>query len=238
MAKPITPIAVLRQLAARLVLAALVLLVVAPNAVASVGVGSNAASPRLRVDAKGNAEISYVQGGSRMTVLVPKTGAVVYGSKLSGRDVSRAASKPALQFMKVLRKAPGGWFYALQTWPTRSGPAELRFSRWRGAPTKLTLAATQEHFGIALQGKVTYDGKPIPIRSRAPGGVAVREYVYIEQRVGGQWQIVGGIAVKSNGTYRRMLNGGATGSLFRATVAGPNVGAVYAPDVVVQIPPP
>jgi hypothetical protein len=35
-----------------------------------------------------------------------------------------------------------------------------------------------------------------------------------------------------------MLNGGATGSLFRATVAGPNVGAVYAPDVVVQIPPP
>ena len=74
--------------------------------------------------------------------------------------------------------------------------------------------------------------------SRAPGGVVIREYVYLDQQVAGQWKIIGGVSVKSNGTYRRMLYGGQTGSLFRATVAGPNVGAVYAPDVVVQIPPP
>jgi hypothetical protein len=208
-------------------------------AVASVGVGANAAAPALRVDSKGNAEISYTEGGAKKTVLVPKKGVVAYGGKLSGPDVSKAASSPSLPFMKVLRRGPGGWMYALQTWPTQSGPAELRFSRWQGTPTKLTFTATQEHLGLALEGKVTYAGKPIPIKSRAPGGVVIREYVYIDQQVGGQWKIVGGVAVKSDGTYRRMLYGGGdTGSLFRATVAGPNVGAVYAPDVVVQIPPP
>jgi hypothetical protein len=208
-------------------------------AAASVGVGSNAAAPALRVDAKGNAEISYVVGGAKKTVLVPKNGVVLYGGKLSGPDVSKAATSPALPFVKVLRSGPGGWMYALQTWPTRNGPAELRFSRWQGKPTQLTFTATQEHLGIALEGKVTYAGKPIPIKSRAPGGVVVREYVYLDQQVGGQWKIIGGVAVKSNGTYRRMLyGGGETGNLFRATVAGPNVGAVYAPDVVVQIPPP
>ena len=139
---------------------------------------------------------------------MPKSGAVLYGGKLSGPDVSKAASSPSLPFVKVLRSGPGGWMYALQTWPTRNGPAELRFSRWQGTPTKLTFTATQEHLGIALEGKVTYDGKPIPTVSRAPGGVVIREYVYLDQQVAGQWKIIGGVSVKSNGTYRRMIYGG------------------------------
>jgi hypothetical protein len=234
MAKPSNMV---RHLTAKVAIAALALLALAPGALASVSVGSNAAAPQLRVDAKGNAEISYRFGGEKRSVLVPAVGAVLYGGKIKGPDVSKP-SGAKLPFAKVVRTGPGGWSYALQTWPSRSGPVELRFSRWKGEPTKLTLTATQERLGIALHGTVTYDGKPIPIKSRVPGGVAVREYVYIDQQISGQWKIIGGVSVKSDGSYRRMLYGGPSGSLFRASVAGPNIGSVYAPDVIVQIPPP
>jgi hypothetical protein len=66
----------------------------------------------------------------------------------------------------------------------------------------------------------------------------IREYVYIDQQVGKQWKVLGGASVAKNGTYRRVLYGGRSGDGFRASVAGPNIGAVYAPDVIVQIPPP
>jgi hypothetical protein len=215
------------------------MLALAPPAAASVGVGSNAGSPQLRVDSKGNAEVSFTFGGDRQTVLVPVVGAVLPGGKLEGADVSRAASKPALPFLKVLRRGPGGWFYALQTWPGSRGPVELRFSRWRGDPTKLTLKATRERLGVALEGRVTLAGKPIPLRSRMPGGVMVREYVYLDHQIGGKWKNLGGVTIKRNGSYRKVLyGGGPTGSQFRASVAGPNVGAVYAPDMFVQVTPP
>jgi hypothetical protein len=229
----------MRRSATRLVLALLVVLALAPAANASVGVGSGAAAPKLRIDARGNAEISYRQGGSTKTVLVPLKGAVVYGGHLSGRDVSKPAKKPKLPYVKVLRRGPGGWFYALQTWPTRLGAPELRFSRWQGEPTKLTFTAKQERLGIALEGMVTYGGKPIPIKSKAPGGLMIREYVYLDQQVGGKWKVLGGATVQRNGSYRRVLFGQQSGGDgFRASVAGPNIGAVYAPDMILQIPPP
>jgi hypothetical protein len=206
---------------------------------ASVGVASDAGSPRLKVDAKGNAEISYTSEGERKTVLVPIKGAVLPGGRIATADVSKAAKKPALPNMKVLRRGPGGWIYALQTWPARGGPVELRFSRWKGAPTKLTFTARNVRRGISLQGRVTVAGKPIPIRSRVPGGMFQREYVYLDQRIAGQWKILGGVAVKRNGSYQRVVYlAGPTGSRFRASVAGPNVGTTYAPDQVVEIPPP
>jgi len=226
------------RFSARFAVAAVALLAFAPGALASVGVGSNAGSPKLRVDAKGNAEISYTQGRQKTTVLVPAQGPIEYGGTLAGRDVSKPAKSPKLPFLKVLRSGPHGWTYALQTWPARSGPVELRFSRWQGTPTKLTLKATRGHSGIALHGTVTYGGKPIPIVSEAPGGLAIREYVYLDQRLAGRWQIVSSVSVERNGTYRHVLNTEEIGNLFRAAVAGPNIGSVYAPDVVVQIPPP
>jgi hypothetical protein len=227
-----------RLLITKLALAVAGVLVLAPAATASVSVGSGAAAPRLAVDANGNAEISYTQGGERKTVLVPLKGAVVYGGRLAGQDVSKAVASPKLPYLKVLRKGPNGWIYALQTWPARIGPPELRFSRWQGAPTKLTFTAKRANGGISFTGKVTYAGKPIPMSSSAPGGLKVREYVYIDQRVAGTWKVLSGVTVKPNGTYEHMLYGGQSGDRFRASVAGPNIGAVYAPDMVMQIPPP
>jgi hypothetical protein len=171
-------------------------------------------------------------------VLVPAKGVVLPGGKLGAPDVSKRATSPKLPYLKVLRRGPGGWLYALQVWPVRNGPNELRFSRWKGAPTKLTFTATKERLGIALQGIVTYAGKPVPLKSPTPGGTLLRQYVYLDQQLGRQWKVLGGVAVKSNGSFRRMVYGGPTGTLFRATVAGPNIGQVYAPDMVVQVPPP
>jgi hypothetical protein len=149
---------------------AAILLIAAAPAAASVGVATNAAAPRLQVDAKGNAVITYTTGGARKSVLVPMNGQILAGGRLTGADVSKPARSPRLPYVKVLRKGPGGWFYALQTWPAASGPVELRFSRWKGNPTKLTLSAKQERLGVALQGKATLNGKPIPVRSPIPGG--------------------------------------------------------------------
>ena len=107
MAASFSPIVCLRRIPVLLSIVVAAFALAGP-AVASVGVGSNVAAPALRVDAKGNAEISYTEGGAKKTVLVPKTGAVLYGGKLSGPDVTKAASSPSLPFVKVLRSGPGG----------------------------------------------------------------------------------------------------------------------------------
>ena len=94
MAMPSNPIAALRRPAATLAVFALALLAPVPAAFASVGVGSGAAGPTLRVDAKGNAEVSYKQGGVPRTVLVPVTGAVIYGGKLDRAGRQQGGDQP------------------------------------------------------------------------------------------------------------------------------------------------
>ena len=217
---------------------ALAALALAPPGAASVGIGTNAAQPGLRVDAGGNAEVSWASGGARKTLLVPASGPVLPGGQLEGADVSHEVSSPAIPFKLVLRSGPGGWYYALQTWPVRTGPVELRFSRWRGAPTKMTLETEKTSLGIALSGVATFGGKPIPTTSRTPGGTVQRQYVYLGSQVGGQWKNLGGVAVKPDGSYRRVLFRGPFGNLFRAGVAGPNIGSTYAPDALALAPRP
>src|SRR5262245_45295629 len=87
-----------------LMLAAVVLVWLAPAAKASVGVGTNAARPSLRVDAHGNAQVSYTTGDGRKTVLVPLRGPVLLGGTLDGKHVSKPAKKPDLPYLKVLHR--------------------------------------------------------------------------------------------------------------------------------------
>ena len=240
MATSSNPIAALRRPAAALAVVALALLAPAPAAFASVGVGSGAAGPSLRVDAKGNAEISYTQGGAPETVLVPVTGAVIYGGQLTGPDVSKAATRPKLPFLKVLRSGPNGWFYALQTWPARIGPAELRFSRWQGEPDQADVhgdAGARRHRSRG-QGHLRRQADPDDVegarraRDRASTSTSTSRSAASGRLLGG---VVGHAATGRTGGSS---TAGRPGTCFRASVAGPNIGAVYAPDVVVQIPPP
>ena len=206
------------------------------RASASITVATDAQRPALRIDAAGNAEVSWTAGGERRYVLVPPAGAVFPGRRLSGADVSRPAAAPALPFRRVMRRTPDGRLWALQTWRVRpGGPVELRFSRWRGEPPLVTLAAELAFEGELLAGRATFAGSPVPLTSPTPEGKRVRSFVYLDRLVGSSWQRIGGVATRANGTFRRFLRASELGSRYRAVLTGPNLGSTLAPDVVEEV---
>jgi hypothetical protein len=214
-----------------------VLLAAAPAASASITVAANAAHPALRADALGNAEISWTSGGRRQRLLVPARGRVLPGGRLAGADVTRAVAAPAIPFRRVLRLAPGGRYYALQAWRVLpGGPVELRFSRWRGTPTKVELTAQTTSLGVRLSGTATFAGGAVPTTSRSPEGKVLRQYVYLDSLVGGRWRRVGGVVLRADGSFRRLVPRRELGMRYRAAVPGPNLGVTYAPDAVAVTP--
>jgi len=196
-------------------------------AVASTTIATGVARPALRVDAAGNAEVSWSAGGRRATLLVPPAGRVLPGGRLGKADVSRSAAA-AIPFAKVVRRTPDGRLWALQAWPSiGTGPADLRIARWHGAPTKVTLAVD----GGTLTGRATYHGAPIPRYSRTFAGTRMRVYVYLDGWSGGRWHRLFGVAPRSDGTFRRLIpESFVRYPRFRAIVTGPVVGADIAPD--------
>lgn len=206
----------------------LALVAVAPGiAAASTTVATGVGRPALRVDAAGNAEVSWTAGGAHRTLLVPPTGRVRPGVRLPGRDVSRAGAA-SIPFARVVRRTPDGRTWALQSWPVAgSGAADLRIARWHGAPTALTL--TNE--GGVLTGRATFHGSAIPLWSRTFAGTRMRVYVYLDGWSGGAWHRLGGVAPRSDGTFRRLIpESFAAYPKFRAVVTGPVVGSDIAPD--------
>jgi hypothetical protein len=206
-------------------------LAVAPVASASITVATNAARPALRADAKGNAEVSWSSGGRRHRLLVPARGRVLPRGRLPGPDVTRAVAAPVIPFRRVLRIGSGGRYYALQAWRILpGGPVELRFSRWRGAPTDARLVAQMTATGVRLSGTVAFAGRPIPTTSRTPEGKVLRQYVYLDSLVGGTWHRLGGVVLRADGSYRRIAFGADAVARYRAVIPGPNIGLTYAPD--------
>ena len=199
-----------RLLITKLALAVVGVLALAPGAMASVSVGSGAVAPKLRVDAKGNAEVSYTQGGVRKTVLVPAKGAVIYGGRLAGRDVSKAVASPRLPYLKALRKGPHGWIYALDVAGAHR-PARAPLFALAGRADEAHVHREPGERRHLAHGKVTYAGKPIPTSSAAPGGRQGPPVRLHRPAVGGKWKVVGGVTVKTNGTYQHMLYGGQSG---------------------------
>src|SRR6187401_3054542 len=63
----------------------------AEPASASISIAKNVSRPALRVDARGNAEVSWSSGGTRRTLLIPATGLYLPGGHISTKDVSRRA---------------------------------------------------------------------------------------------------------------------------------------------------
>jgi hypothetical protein len=208
-------------------------LLLAPAAAGSITVAENAAKPSLRVDASGNAEVSWTAGGVRRTLLVPPGGLVRPGGRLAGADVSRAAPAAGIPFARVVRTGRGGWTYALEAWRVLpGGPVELRYARWRGAPTVVRLSAKQTTTGVLLSGSATLAGHPVPTTSRTPEGKVLRQYAYLDVFTGGQWERIGGVAVRKDGTFRRLVPPARAGQRYRVLVPGPNIGTTYAPDAL------
>jgi len=211
-------------------------LVAAAPAAASVTVTKGAATPTLKVDARGDAEVDWTSGGARQSLLLPPGGKVLPGGHISGRDVSHAASAPVIPFKRALRVGPGGWNYALQVWPAAPGAApELHYSRWRGEPTTIHLLATASSSTELLTGTATFGGTPLATTSRTPAGKVMRQYVYLDTLLQGRWTRIGGVALRSTG-YRRLVPANRVGVRYRAIVAGANVGSTYEPDAATTAP--
>jgi hypothetical protein len=195
-------------------------------AFASTTIATGVAQPSLRVDGRGNAEVRWTAGG-RHTLLVPASGRVLPGGRLSRPDVSRPAAA-AIPFAKVVRRTPDGRMWALQAWPVLGlGRPDLRIARWHGAPTKLTLTID----GDTLIGRASFHGAPIPRYSRTFAGTRMRVYVYLDGWSGDRWRRIGGVAPRGDGSFRRLLPASfAADSKYRAVVTGPVVGNDIAPD--------
>jgi hypothetical protein len=209
------------------------LLAPAATATAAITVATNVQRPALRVDARGNAEVSWTAGGLRRYLLVPPTGRVFPGRRLSGGDVSAGTTVVPLPFRRVLRRTPDGRFWALQTWSIRpGGPVELRFARWRGAAPRVTAETRPQFEGELLTGRASFAGRPVPLYSPTPEGKRIRSYAYVDRWTGRGWSRVAGAAARRDGTFRLFIGAGAAAPRYRVVLPGPNVGTTLAPDVV------
>jgi hypothetical protein len=216
-------------------------LLAAESARGSIKVGADAHDAALRVDSGGNAEVDWTaSNGSRLSAVVDPSGAIHYGSRLAGADVSHTTAGAALTWAVVVRQAPDGSFYALQSWQRLDGgPVELRFSRWRGDPTKLTLRAVCCRWrGENVEGTASFHGRPIFGFKATPRGAPLDPYgrnVYLDTYRGGRWQrMMGILAKRPTGSFSLWIRPVWAGTAYRGTISGPNWGWTLGPDAFAQ----
>lgn len=205
----------------------------------SVLIAEKARQPTLKVGANGDAEVVWTNArGARQRLLVPFKGLVRPGERIQGANVAWLSKRWKLPFKPILKKAPNGFFYALQTWRPRPGkPAELRLSRWKGKPTQLELGADLSGTKESLSGSVVFRKKPVYGTSPSPGGLPMKIYVLVDCREcaarpqGGWTRVVGLRLKKADGTFSLNVRPLYEGSRYRAQLAGPNRGRHLAPDV-------
>jgi hypothetical protein len=196
----------------RLTIVVIAALAAVPVAAGAITLASGTAAPSLRVDAAGNAEVSWTAQGQRQTAVLRPTGARSTQRRLVGPDVSQPVRGTHIPFQRVIRSAPGGWYYALQARPV-GDRVELRFARWHGVPTEVSLTATIVPRGVRLTGQATLDGKPLP---RA---TAARTSAQLDVKVDGRWQTLTTVALNRAGAYNKLVRD-FDGREYRAVVAG------------------
>jgi len=199
----------------RLTLVAAAALAAAPAAGGAITVAAGVAAPSLRVDEAGNAEVSWTAQGQRRTAILCPSGARATTRRLVGGDVSEPVRGVHIPFQRVIRSAPGGWYYALQS--RRVGDrVELRFARWHGVPTEVSLSATIVPRGIRLTGQATLDSKPLPAET------AARMRAQLEVKVDGVWRRLTTVALTSAGAYNKIV-ADSDSRTYRVIVAGPGL---------------
>jgi hypothetical protein len=214
------------------------LAVLAPaTAPASITAATSWRAPALAVDARGNALVSWTQGGARRTLLIPPRGRYLPGGRLTGPDVSRPAAAVGVPFARVVRRTPDGRRWALQAWRVqKGGPVELRFARWSGAPTRVDGAVT----GGALAGRATYAGTGVFGTSPTTAGTPVRHFAFVDcdrcPGASGWARLLAVPLAGPRGTYRLELFPRRRGVRYRISVTGPNRGWAYAPDATTVVP--
>jgi hypothetical protein len=219
-----------------LALGILTVLAIAPVAEGSIKIAGNASSASVSVNARGEATVTYVQQGRVRSAVVSSRGQVRYNRRAAGRDVSFPTSAVTLPMPIAIRQTRSGTFFALQAWRRlRGGPVELRFSRWRGAPTLLTLGTVCCRWRSEIvRGQATYHGRPIIGYRFSRAGVPLDEFgrnVYLDSLRGGRWErMMGIVARRPAGRFRLWIRPYWRGEAYRGRIIGPNWGHTLAPD--------
>jgi hypothetical protein len=218
-------------------------LVVPGTASASMRVASNARHATLKVVAGGAAEVDWVRaGGGRGSVVIYPNGSRRFGAHLKGRDVSFATTDVSLPMARVTKQTPNGRYWALQAWRRlRTGPVELRFSRWRGAPTLLTLdAVCCKWRSENIIGRATFHGRPIYGYRATRTGNPLDKYgrnVYLDTYRHNRWQRMMGILTHHpTGKFSLWIRPYWRGTAYRGRIIGPNWGRTLAPDAQASAP--
>jgi hypothetical protein len=223
----------MRQVIVALIAAA----VVAPTpAGASIMVASWARNPTLKVVSGGAAEVDWTAAGRRHSVVIYRNGTRRYGLHLKGRDASFPTTAVSIPMALAVRQTPNGDYWGLQAWRRlRPGPLELRFSRWQGAPTVLTLAAVCCKWRSEnVVGQATFHGRAIYGYHATRTGVPLDKYgrnVYLDTLQGGGWRRMMGILThRPTGRFSLWIRPNWRGADYRGTIIGPNWGWTLGPD--------
>jgi hypothetical protein len=208
---------------------------------ASIMVAIGARDASLRVDAAGKAEVTWTgSDGARRSLVIDPSGSLRFGVRSIGADVSHATGAVLLPWLVVVRQTPDGRFYALQAWQRlHNGPVELRFSRWRGDPTRLTLQAVCCKWGGEnIRGEASFHGKAIYGYHATPRGSPLDPYgrnVYLDTYRSGGWQRMMGILThQPTGFFSLWIRPNWAGSHYRGTISGPNWGWTLGPDALAE----
>jgi hypothetical protein len=225
----------------RQVIVVLIAVVVAPApAGASIMVAQWARHPTLKVVAGGSAEVDWTSGGHRQSLVIYPNGTRRYGAHLKGRDVSFPTTAESIPIALAVRQTPNGSFWALQAWRRIPNEGvELRFSRWKGAPTLLTLSAVCCKWRSEnVVGQATFHGRPIFGYRATRTGVPLDKFgrnVYLDTYRGGGWRRMMGILThRPTGRFSLWIRPYWQGTAYRGTIIGPNWGWTLGPDAQAQ----
>jgi hypothetical protein len=214
---------------------------VCAQASASIGIAFGPFSrTSLRVDAAGNAEVAWTARGVHDSVVIPPAGRLFHGT-LRGSDVSRPTTAAVLPYRLALRRTPDGRIWALQAWQTGwKGPVELRFSRWRGKPTSITVERRSKGISSVLTGRATFQGRGVSGKYRTNGGALISLAAQFDcfgcpAAHGAGWFRFNGVKTQRDGTFGSGLKAAWSAAKYRVSIVGPNLGATLAPDAAAII---
>ena len=204
-------------------------LAVPDSGAASIWIANAARSPSLRVDVRGNAQVTWRDRRGSHTLLVPAVGRVLPGGR-SGPDVSRRAAT-AVPLALTVRQTPDGRLWALQQWRGSTGALELHLARWKGLPTKVTAEVSGER----LTGRVTFHGSGVSGYSPTTAGRRLRVAAYVDAQQASTWKRLVGVFPRADGSFSLFLHPAWQAPRYRVTVYGKNVGWTFMPDAAVEV---
>jgi hypothetical protein len=197
--------------------------------------------PSLRVSSSGYAEVGWTtRDGHRRHAVVSPRGRVTFGARIQ-HDASSRARSTNLPLRAIVRRTPDGRRWALQLWrPHRDGQRELRFSRWRGKPTKLEARAIRRSGHELVVGKASFHGRPLFGAQETRNG-SMRIGVYVDcfrcALNPRGWARATRVPTRGpNGLFAVRIRTRWQGTKYRISMIGPNLGWTRAPDARIVVP--